>query len=77
MSMIYGSTVHEVPIGGRKIDYRIKSMNGEKWVEIKPDHDIDPMTIDVADLTNFIDELMEIRDYINDHPIFQVGGEGA
>lgn len=73
--MIYGNAVTELPIGGNKMDYRIKILNGNSWIEIEPDGQNKMIIVEHADLTTFIDELMEIRDYINTHPEFQGGNE--
>ena len=73
--MIYGDAVTELPIGGNKTDYRIKVLNGNSWIEIEPEGQNKMIIVESVDLTTFIDELMEIRDYINTHTEFQGGSE--
>lgn len=62
--------------------YRVKNIDGKVWIEIididnSPDPEFyeDMRFVDADKLTTFIDELMEIRDYINTHPEFQGGNE--
>lgn len=73
--MLYGNAITEIPIGGEKFDYRIKKLNETRWIEIEPNNQHEYIFVDIGHLSKFIDELMEIRDYINTHPEFQGGSE--
>ena len=58
--------------------YRVKNIDGKVWIEIididnspEPEFYEDMRFVDADKLTTFINELMEIRDYIDTHPEFQ------